>query len=558
MLLGGILLAGLLAALALGLRPSDLVPDSSGALSVARNFFSASLAPALRYEDPNAPATAVPIVAKAASAALTTARYAAAGTSLSLVFGAILGFFGSRAAYGRTARTPVGAFLFGSARIVIALARSVHELIWAVILLAAFGTTPAAAVIAIAIPYSGTFAKVFSEMIDESPRSAADALQATGATRTIAFLFARLPGAVPDLVAYTLYRFECGLRSAAIMGFIGIPTLGYYIARSFENLHYQEVWTYLYALMILVIGFDLWSGAIRRRLVSPPPGPPRFLRASLALIAAGTATAWVMGGFGFTEFLSARRMDNVMRFAREALPYPIQQGEGIASALSWAWDLLASRGFEAAFVTLCVSVAAIVLAGIAASLLSPLAARNLAAARPFSAMPSRSWIWDPAVALTRSAFIIARAIPEYIWGFLLLAILGPQAWPLVLALAIHNLGILGRLGSETIEDLPPTTPATLRATGLSRAQLFATAIFPTVLPRFLVFFFYRWETCLRDATVLGMLGFGTLGFAITDARARLHYDEMLFFVSLGIALVLIGDLASLLVRRALHGTPSQP
>ncbi len=550
-LLGGIALAGLLAAWAVGLHPAGLWPSSGGALAVGQKFFAAAFSPALAYEATDTPAGAAPILAKAASAALTTARYAAAGTSLSLVFGAVLGFFGSRAAYGRAGRNRLGACVFGATRVAIAFARSVHELIWAVVLLAAFGATPAAAIIAIAIPYSGTFAKVFSEMIDESPLDAADTLQATGASRAVAFLCGRLPGAVPDLIAYTLYRFECGLRSAAVMGFIGVPTLGYYVARSFENLHYHEVWTYLYALMVLVVGFDLWSGAIRRRLVHPPEGRGRFLKVSLTLISTGIATAWLLGGFGFTGFLSARRLANVTRFLHEALPYPLQEGEPVAAIVPWAWDLFVERGASAMVATLGVSVAAIVMAGAGALLVSPLAARNLATARPFAAPPARSWLWSGTVSAARGLFIFARAIPEYVWGFLFLAILGPQAWPLVLALAIHNFGILGRLGSESVEDLPPTMPATLRGTGLSRAQLFATAVFPTVLPRFLVYFFYRWETCLRDATVLGMLGFGTLGFAITDARARLHYDEMLFFVSLGIALVLLGDLASLVVRKAL-------
>ena len=77
-----------------------------------------------------------------------------------------------------------------------------------------------------------------------------------------------LPRALPDLAAYAFYRFECALRSSAVLGFFGFPTLGYYLSASFENLHYGEVWTYLYALFLLVAAADLWSGVLRRRLVS--------------------------------------------------------------------------------------------------------------------------------------------------------------------------------------------------------------------------------------------------------------------------------------------------
>ena len=86
--------------------------------------------------------------------------------------------------------------------------------------------------------------------------------------------------------------------------------------------------------------------------------------------------------------------------------------------------------------------------------------------------------------------IFVRAIPEYIWAFLLLAVFGPTAWPLVLALAVHNLGVLGRLGAEAIENSDSSPLAGLRALGARRLQLVTSALFPLVSPRFLLFFLY--------------------------------------------------------------------
>jgi len=76
-----------------------------------------------------------------------------------------------------------------------------------------------------------------------------------------------VPAALPDMVAYTFYRFECALRSAAVLGFFGFPTLGLRIKQAFGSTNFGEVWTHLYMLIILVVVFDLWSGAIRRRMV---------------------------------------------------------------------------------------------------------------------------------------------------------------------------------------------------------------------------------------------------------------------------------------------------
>jgi phosphonate transport system permease protein len=146
--------------------------------------------------------------------------------------------------------------------------RSIHELIWAVLFLAAFGLSHLSAAIAIAIPFGGTLAKIFSEMIDEAPRDVAHALRGSGASAPQVYLLGLLPRALPDMTAYAFYRFECALRSSAILGFFGYPTLGFYIAASFENLHYGEVWTYLYTLLVLVILVDWWSGALRKRFVA--------------------------------------------------------------------------------------------------------------------------------------------------------------------------------------------------------------------------------------------------------------------------------------------------
>ena len=64
-----------------------------------------------------------------------------------------------------------------------------------------------------------------------------------------------------------------------------------------------------------------------------------------------------------------------------------------------------------------------------------------------------------------------------------------------------------------------------------------------------MFFFYRWETCVREATVLGMLGIVSLGFWIQDARARQQFDTLFFLILIGAAMVMIGDVVSTLARR---------
>jgi phosphonate transport system permease protein len=70
------------------------------------------------------------------------------------------------------------------------------------------------------------------------------------------------------MAAYAFYRFECAVRSSAVLGFFGFETLGYGLELSFENLHFREVWTHLYALIALVLVLETWSASLRRRFVA--------------------------------------------------------------------------------------------------------------------------------------------------------------------------------------------------------------------------------------------------------------------------------------------------
>lgn len=300
-----------------------------------------------------------------------------------------------------------------------------------------------------------------------------------------------------------------------------------------------------------------------------------YVRGSVLLIVGAAIAAWALGPidpdrkvktrsvawFEIDELWSQSRLDNVENFLHRIRPYPVRETEWDWSVVwDWAVDLFTDRGWEAMINTLAVAVAAIVLAGAWGLMLTLPAARNIASPEPFLPAPTQPaaaarWLWRGVVGVTRAGLIVVRAIPEYVLAFLLLTLLGRTAWPAVLALAIHNTGILGKLGAEVVENVEPAAGRAMRSLGASRRQLALFGLFPQVLPRFLLYFFYRWETCVREATVLGLLGFATLGLLIAEARVRLGYDdELIFFALLGAVLVLVGDFVSFvargLVRRA--------
>ncbi len=272
-----LLAAGVVSFFRLGLTWEQLVPGRDAFRQMGA-FLAAAFTPAL-VNEAGAPPGTPPLLRQALDAAALTVVFATTALSVALVLGVGLGFLASSVWWSgerATARSPaarlfarvVAPAMLAAARTLIAVMRSIHELVWAILLLCALGLNDLAAVVAIAIPFGGTLAKVFSEMLDEAPRDSADALRGAGASRTQVFLFGLLPRALPDMAAYTLYRYECALRSSAILGFFGWRTLGYFIKQQWDVADYPEVWTYLYTLLALVLLVEWWSGQIRRRFVA--------------------------------------------------------------------------------------------------------------------------------------------------------------------------------------------------------------------------------------------------------------------------------------------------
>ena len=284
------------------------------------------------------------------------------------------------------------------------------------------------------------------------------------------------------------------------------------------------------------------------------------LRASIGVATALVLYVWLVTDLGLGAFLDGRRWVNLRRFMAEITPYPVHAHGDVRAFVPWLWDRL-SNGLEATWITLMLSIVAISGAAAVGSIAALGASRRLvssdvflqASAQTSSEAASRSPLgWTLFRASLRGVLILIRAVPEYVWAFFFIALLGPSAWPVILALVMHNAGILGRLGSEVVDDVDPRMAQGLRALGASRKQTVLGAILPEVFPRWLLLFFYRWETCVREATVLGMLGVVSLGYWIQDARARQRLDEMVFLILLSGALVMLGDWLSDHVRRYLR------
>ncbi len=144
--------------------------------------------------------------------------------------------------------------------------RSVPELVWATITALAVGLGPFAGALALALHTSGVLGRLYAEALDNAPPAPGQSLRLSGAPGGLAFLYGTLPGAAPQLLAYTLYRWEMNIRMAAILGFVGAGGLGQLLYFELSLFHHAQASTVIIAMLALSIAVDQASAWLRQRM----------------------------------------------------------------------------------------------------------------------------------------------------------------------------------------------------------------------------------------------------------------------------------------------------
>lgn len=165
---------------------------------------------------------------------------------------------------GRMAWLPTA--LRQSIRTLMVVLRTIPELVWALAFVRVVGLGPTAGVLAIALTYAGMLGKVYAEILESSDRHASDTLMRNGASRLQAFFYGLLPQNASELTSYTVYRWECAIRSSVVMGFVGAGGLGQELDNSMRLFNGGEVATMLVVFIVLVAAADQVSRVLRRML----------------------------------------------------------------------------------------------------------------------------------------------------------------------------------------------------------------------------------------------------------------------------------------------------
>jgi phosphonate transport system permease protein len=422
-----------------------------------------------------------------------------------------------------------GIRLFG--RWLLGILRSIPEIVWAYLFVRIFGLGAIPAILAIGLAVGGSIGKLYSELAESVDPRAVLALRAMGARRFPILIFSVIPQVSRQWIAYALFRLECNIRSGTILGVVGAGGLGSEIALAIRYFQYEKLATALMAVLAFVIALEFVSAWLRR-------SPHHY---AVIAAAASTVVALFWLDLPFVDLLNPATTMVVAHFS-----------------FDWGFLVTASRQVVD---TLAMAWVATIVSAVFAFLLAPLAATQLT---------TRSYLPDPirmrgvglamriaAKWFSRAVLQSTRAMPELTLALVFVVWVGAGPLAGILAIAVHNAGVLGRLYSDVLEEVEPGPPAALQAMGAGSIGTFLFGVLPQVRARLAAFTLYRFEVNVRATAMVGFVGAGGIGDSLHTAISLFHLQDLALLLITMVVLVTvvdaIGDRIRSRILRSDHG-----
>jgi phosphonate transport system permease protein len=253
-----------------------------------------------------------------------------------------------------------------------------------------------------------------------------------------------------------------------------------------------------------------------------PPRPSTLGRNTLSTLVLAVVLGWAAQVIELRPLELLRDIGNIGIFLKGYL-HPSFAHVGL-----YAWQCV---------ITICIALWGTVMAVVIAVPLGLLGARNLA---------PHPLLYHAA----RRIMDLFRAVNEFVFALMFVTAVGLGPFAGMLALGIHTGGVLGKLLSETIEVIDPGQVEGVAAVGAPRLHMIAFGVVPQILPNFLSYILLRFESDIRSASVIGMVGGGGIGFYLWDTIRAFNDREAATVILLIVAMVVCVDMISARIRRA--------
>lgn len=415
-------------------------------------------------------------------------------------------------------------WLRATSRFLIALERSLPEIVIILILVAGLGLGPFPGIMALAIGCIGMLGKLFADAIEEIDHKLIESIQSTGANKLQVIRFGVIPQILPSILANTIFRFEINIRTSVILGAVGAGGIGYELYHSFGLLDYQRTTTAIIIILILVFGTERLSDFLQQRILNerdvkkikevkhhlPSQKYKRqmtFLAATVALIVFLFIMLKINPIIFFTDF--HYMVDLIIK---DMLPPNFK--------IFWTDSLI----FKSLLETLSMAFLGALIGGVIALSLAFFASSNTAPNKVI-----RMFI--------RTLLAFERVTPSLVIILILIIALGIGPFAGACALIIGTLGTFGKLFSDSIEHVEWLPVEAIYSTGANKLQAIRYGILPQALPSIIANWFYALDVNLRLAIGLGIFGGGGIGFQLYMAMKVMRYKDALTLVLVIIVLI---------------------
>jgi len=449
-----------------------------------------------------------------------TVGMALLGWACSVVIGVVLGIASSRLVWRSLCGSVLPAELL---RRLLAIPRSIHELIWGLLLLQLVGLQPAVAVLAIAIPYGALVARVVSDLLDALPDQNLKALLLAGTPAPAALLTALGPPLLPGLISYGGYRLECALRSATLLGVFGLGGLGNELLLTLQSLEFRELWSGLWLLLAVMLSLEALVRQLRQRWGMPR----RFGLGAGSSGQRGRELVLALLALLPVLLLVARALQVDPMALLQWQPLPVMDGQhwGAALALPWLPLVLNTLMLTLLAAALAVGGAPLLLLGVAP--------------------------WAVGRQLLQLLWAVGRLWPPPLTALLLLFVFKPGVLTAALALGFHNLGILGRLLLEGAEVAGAETEEALLCAGVGARIALLYGRYSGLSRSYLAYGAYRTDVILRETVVVGLVAGTGLGSQLNESLSSFAWDQIALLLLVYAVLTIVGEDLSDRARRRL-------
>ncbi len=425
---------------------------------------------------------------------------------ISIIFGAIFGTLSSNIFY-KIFNIPN--FFQSIIRFFLTIIRSIHEVVWGIILMQIYGINFSIGIIAICIPYTAVNSKVFTEQLETIDYKNFESINQINAPKFSSLLTLIWNPIINTFKNFGLYRLECSIRSTVILGLFGIGGIGTSIFLSFQTLNFRELWTYLWSLALLII----LPGLIFKKI--------KFKNKNKILSIFFITVFFITILLSFSYFINFIFNNNFENFNSLIYLFKSSSDLGLFDFLKLILETI---------------ILSLLSTGIAISL-PPLLIGI------FNNSTSKIFI-------KLFAFFF-RLIPTPVILLTLLTFNNPSLSLAALTLGLHNAGITSKLLFTNLDSQDKRNYIAMKSLGISKKTSWLLGLFSQQAKSYLAYCAYRSDIIIRETSIVGVIGSIGLGWQLQESLSSFAWQEVTIVLTAYSSIAIVGELINGKIRNSL-------